>query len=115
MFNTICKIGIFIICAQTIINFRPKGSYEKYLKLLMGVMILIQLISPIATFFGNDTSDFEARLTEFDERLQMGIYNFTDMTYISDDTKEDTKSNDEAEISNIDIEVQPVEINIEDE
>lgn len=50
LFQTICKIGIFMICAQAIIHFRPRETYEKYLKLLVSAMILIQLFLPIGSF-----------------------------------------------------------------
>lgn len=50
MLQTICGIGIFMICAQTIVHFRPKETYEKYLKLLVSVMVLIQLFLPVGSF-----------------------------------------------------------------
>lgn len=50
LFQTICKLGIFMICAQAIIHFRPRETYEKYLKLLVSAMILIQLFLPIGSF-----------------------------------------------------------------
>ena len=50
LYQTICKIGIFMICAQAIIHFRPRETYEKYLKLLVSAMILIQLFLPIGSF-----------------------------------------------------------------
>lgn len=50
LFETICRIGIFMICAQAIVHFRPKEAYEKYLKLLVSVMILIQLFLPLGSF-----------------------------------------------------------------
>lgn len=50
LLQTICRIGIFMICAQAIVHFRPKETYEKYLKLLVSVMILIQLFLPMGSF-----------------------------------------------------------------
>lgn len=50
LLQTICRIGIFMICAQTIVHFRPRETYEKYLKLLVSVMILIQLFLPVGSF-----------------------------------------------------------------
>lgn len=50
LLQTICRIGIFMICAQAIIHFRPRETYEKYLKLLVGVMVLIQLFLPVGSF-----------------------------------------------------------------
>lgn len=43
--KAICRIGIFIICSQAIVHFRPKASYEKYLKMLISAMILMQIIA----------------------------------------------------------------------
>ncbi len=42
-----------MICAQTIVHFRPKAVYEKYLKLLLGIMILIQLVTPMQGYFSS--------------------------------------------------------------
>lgn len=50
-FQAICRVGIFMICAQAIVHFRPNESYEKYLKLLMSIMVLIQLCVPVGSFF----------------------------------------------------------------
>lgn len=50
LLQTICRIGIFMICAQAIVHFRPRETYEKYLKLLVSVMILIQLFLPVGSF-----------------------------------------------------------------
>ena len=45
-------MGIFLICAQMLIHFRPNGSYVKYLRLLVSLMILIQLMEPLGKFLG---------------------------------------------------------------
>ncbi len=50
----ICQIGIFMICAQTFVHFCPKGAYEKYLKMLVSIMVLIQIISPIGKVLGGN-------------------------------------------------------------
>lgn len=50
LLQTICRIGTFMICAQAIIHFRPRETYEKYLKLLVSVMVLIQLFLPLGSF-----------------------------------------------------------------
>lgn len=49
--NVICEIGIFMICTGAIVNFRPKASYEKYLKMLVSAMVLMQLFAAIDGFF----------------------------------------------------------------
>ncbi len=54
LFQAICQVGTFMICAQAVVHFRPKASYEKYLKLLVSVMILIQIFLPISHLFSKE-------------------------------------------------------------
>ncbi len=72
--STLCRIGIFIICAQTIIHFRPKPVYEKYLKLLLGTMILVQLLLPLHSVFKKmDGGDFLEQVNEFRKEVEMNF------------------------------------------
>ena len=45
-------ISIFLICAQTLIHFRARGTYVKYLRLLVSIMLLVLLMEPFARVFG---------------------------------------------------------------
>lgn len=45
-------ISIFLICAQTLIHFRTGGTYVKYLRLLVSIMLLVLLMEPFARVFG---------------------------------------------------------------
>lgn len=73
-FQTICRVGIFMICAQAIVHFRPNESYEKYLKLLMSIMVLIQLLVPIGSFFLKGGSVKTAEILEqFERELEEGM------------------------------------------
>ncbi len=49
LFETLRRLGIFMICAQTIVHFRPKEADEKYIRLLVSIMILIQLLIPVGS------------------------------------------------------------------
>ena len=42
------KIGIFMIAAQVMIHLVPDKRYEKYIKLITGVIILAMLIQPFS-------------------------------------------------------------------
>lgn len=53
LFGLIRQVGIFIVCAQTIAHFRPRGSYEKYLKLLVSIMIMVQIVLPVLNMLGS--------------------------------------------------------------
>ena len=46
------QIAIFMICAQTLMHFRAKESYEKYLKLLVSMMLLLLLAEPLLGLMG---------------------------------------------------------------
>lgn len=70
-FQAICKVGVFLICAQAIVHFKPKEDYEKYLKLLVSVMVLIQLSLPVGSLFARGGGQETARqLEEFRESLE---------------------------------------------
>lgn len=63
-----------MICAQAIVQFRPHESYEKYLKLLVGVMVLIQLFLPLGRIFlGGDRVDTVLQLESIRESLEQGM------------------------------------------
>ncbi len=75
------QMGIFVICAQALIHFRPKESYEKYMKLLVSVMILAQLFTPVARLLGREGSlSLEDRIRWYEEQLGEGLFK-TDFSY----------------------------------
>ena len=45
-------MGIFLVCAQALIHFKPKGAYEKYIRLLVSIMLLVQMLEPVGTLLG---------------------------------------------------------------
>lgn len=66
LLKIICELGIFIVCAQTVCCFRPKAAYEKYLKFLVGIMILLIILSSVSTFWGKENKvDLEEKLKAF--------------------------------------------------
>ena len=74
LFQTICRIGIFMICAQAIVHFRPEESYEKYLKLLVSAMVLIQLFLPIGRLlFHGDSEELAVKSEAFLKGLEEEI------------------------------------------
>ena len=91
--ESIKSMGIFLICAQTLLHFKPKGEYEKYIKLLVSIMLLVQLLEPIGLLLGllnkgelqEKIRDMEQKITieEFNEETQELNYIITKGTYIS--------------------------------
>ena len=74
LFRAVCRTGIFMICAQAVVHFRPHESYEKYLKLLVSVMVLIQLFLPIGSLFsGTKGLSAATQLENFRKSLEQGM------------------------------------------
>ena len=74
LFQMICRIGTFMICAQAIVHFRPEESYEKYLKLLVSAMVLIQLFLPLGRFlFLGGSEELAIQSEAFLNRLEAEI------------------------------------------
>lgn len=72
LFRGICRLGIFVICVQTITHFRPNQSYEKYIKLLSGIMILLQIVIPINQLFHRGgAGNLEERIWQIQEEISM--------------------------------------------
>lgn len=68
------RVGIFMVCAQMLLHFKPSESYGKYIRLLMSVMILAQLIAPVMEFFGRKSDiSFEEQILFYDEVLHQSM------------------------------------------
>ena len=52
--EVIQRTGIFLIAAQALIHFAPGTAYAKYMKLLMGIMVLLLLLSPVHQIITDD-------------------------------------------------------------
>lgn len=68
--EAIVRMGIFMICAQVLIHFRPNGSYEKYMKLLVSVMVLVQIFFPVMNLFLGEGQEMEERVVWFEEKIE---------------------------------------------
>ncbi len=68
--EAIVRMGIFMICAQVLIHFRPNGSYEKYMKLLVSVMVLAQIFFPVMNLFLGEGQEMEDRVALFSQKAE---------------------------------------------
>lgn len=81
-------IGIFIICAQSFMHFSAGKSYEKYIKLLIGVMILAQFVVPVrAVFLKGEDAEIWGEIEHFQNEMENVLEN-TEITYESEDETE---------------------------
>ena len=71
--ENIRRIGIFMIAAQTVMHFAAGKQYEKYLKIIAGVIILLLFISPFATSSPNPAIDWQAEAERLEKQLQRNM------------------------------------------
>lgn len=57
LLEVIKQVGIFMICAQMILHFKPSDRYNKYIKLLISIMVLVQLAVPVMGIFGGQGAE----------------------------------------------------------
>jgi len=118
LMESICKTGIFIICAQVLLHFRPKASYEKYLKMLVSAMILIQLFIPVSNLFHwGEEQSLEERVAWFEAELNLRMNGAT-LGYEkqisgSESSSEMTVSEEETKVTGSIEPVEKIEITIE--
>lgn len=70
MVENIRRIGIFMIAAQTLIHFAAGKQYEKYLKIISGVIILIQFIAPFVSYSGDFAVKWQAEIEQLEKRME---------------------------------------------
>ncbi|MBO5208223.1 MAG: stage III sporulation protein AF [Lachnospiraceae bacterium] len=82
--DVIKKIGIFMLAAQAVIHFAPGQKYEKYIKLIVGILILVQFIIPINKLLGGDETEWSTLLEtmEIEKVMEQG----TTIEYLEEET-----------------------------
>ncbi len=116
----ICQMGIFMICAQAILHFRPKAAYEKYLKMLVNGMILIQLFLAIGGIFSPEGKEQLAKRAQwFADSLEEGMGEATQNAFFSEEalqfqvTGEEPKEATEGQVvedfQGITVQIAPIE------
>lgn len=71
MIKTIREIGIFMIAAQAVVHFAPGVRYEKYIKSISGVIILLLFLKPFLQMSGGKWVEPDQILAEMAEWTQM--------------------------------------------
>ena len=73
MVENIRRIGIFMIAAQTVMHFAAGKQYEKYMKIIAGVIILLMFIKPFASSLGNPAADWQAEVERMEQQVQSNM------------------------------------------
>lgn len=61
MVNVIKEVCIFIIIAQAILFFVPGKSYEKYVRILVGIIMIMRFMEPLIQLFVEDEVKLEIK------------------------------------------------------
>lgn len=69
LLELIKKIGIFMIAAQAVIHFAPDIKYAKYMKLIMGILVLLQFLSPVYKIVSGMEADWGAQLSDMEQEF----------------------------------------------
>ncbi len=71
MIDTIREIGVFMIAAQAVVHFAPGKQYEKYIKSVSGIVILLLFMKPVLQSAGAVWEDPQALLEEWMQMTDM--------------------------------------------
>jgi len=73
MISIIKEICIFMIIAQAILFFVPGGSYGKYVRLLVGMMLILRLIEPLFGLLVKEERQLEIKekIGELEQAIHM--------------------------------------------
>lgn len=74
MIKTIREIGIFMIAAQAVVHFAPGVRYEKYIKSISGVIILLLFLKPFLQLSGGKWEEPEQILAKMAELTEMPAF-----------------------------------------
>lgn len=72
MLENIKRIGLFMIVAQTFIQFAAGKQYEKYMKIISGVIVLLMFVSPFASSQDNLVEQWEEQIEKMTEKIGSG-------------------------------------------
>ena len=117
-----------MICAQAVVHFRPKEAYGKYLRLLLSVMVLIQIISPIyGLLAGGAGESLDENVRSFQREMEEAMGDAAKSSVISQQQLENTglemlreiweqngagESGEfvETEVAAVEIEIEPIRV-----
>lgn len=70
MVENIRRVGIFIIAAQTLIHFAAGKQYEKYMKVIAGVIVLLQFVRPFVSSPDNIMETWQAEIERMEHQIE---------------------------------------------
>ncbi len=80
MLETIRQIGIFMIAAQAVVHFAPGRQYEKYIKSVSGIIILLLFLKPVLQLAGAAWEEPQALMEKWEELTDMPDFSIKTQT-----------------------------------
>lgn len=73
MIEIIKEIGVFIVIVQAVLYLSPGEAYEKYIKVIIGIIMIAKIAQPVLGFFSEDVMDtgFEELLAQSSDFLEL--------------------------------------------
>lgn len=68
--DNIRRIGMFMIAAQTMLHFAAGKQYEKYMKVITGVIVLLMFIGPFASGTEVSAEDWQTEFERIERQMQ---------------------------------------------
>lgn len=87
VYDWIKNIAFYIILVTTILNVLPEKKYQKYLKLLIGVLMIILIMSPVLQYLKIDKSLDLSFIKESYEQEMKDVEKNTDTYYTSQNSR----------------------------
>lgn len=83
--ENIRRIGIFMIAAQTVMHFAAGKQYEKYMKIITGIIVLLLFVTPFVSSSDSSIIDWQTELERMEQQMQSNMQ--TEMSYIASPTQ----------------------------
>lgn len=83
--ENIRRIGIFMIAAQTVMHFAAGKQYEKYMKIITGIIVLLLFVTSFVSFSDSSVIDWQTELERMEKQIQSNMQ--TEMSYIASPTQ----------------------------
>lgn len=81
MLESIRQIGVFMIVAQTVMHFAASGQYEKYMKIIAGVIVLLLFVRPFISGSDGQVMKWQEEMTHIMEQIEERSVDFGNMAY----------------------------------
>lgn len=70
MTENIKQIGLFMIVAQTFMHFAAGKQYEKYMKIIAGIIVLLLFVRPFSTSDEDFASQWQKEMTRLTDQIE---------------------------------------------